>query len=74
MNEISGKVPFWLKSAIAFLSIAMVIQIYPLAIASGSVPGCAGYTKLSARLLLWVCRSLVNREVAIDVRIRNRLC
>ena len=38
MNEISSKVPFRLKSAIAFLSIAMVIQVYAFAIASGSVP------------------------------------
>src|SRR5882724_522688 len=38
MNKISSKVPLRLKSAIAFLSIAVVIQVYPLAIASGSVP------------------------------------
>lgn len=39
MNEISNKILLKLKSAIAFLFIAVVIQLYPLAVASGSVPG-----------------------------------
>jgi len=50
MNEISGKVR--LKSAIAFLSIAVVIQIYLLAIASGSVPGTSVETiQLQSKLV-----------------------
>src|SRR2546421_7198061 len=54
MNEISGKVPFRLKSAIAFLSIAVVIQVYPLATPTcrGSVSGTSVETiQLQSNLL-----------------------
>ena len=54
MNEISGKVPFRLKSAIAFLSIAVVIQVYPLATPTcrGSVSGTSVETiQLQSKLL-----------------------
>jgi S-formylglutathione hydrolase FrmB len=52
MNEISAKVPFRLKSAIAFLSIAVVIQVYPLATASGSVSGASVETiELQSKLV-----------------------
>src|SRR5437764_3758886 len=52
MNEISSKVPLRLKSAIAFLSIAVVIQVYPLAIASGSVSAASVETiQLQSKLV-----------------------
>ena len=52
MNEISGKVSLRLKSAIAFLSIAVVIQVYPLATASGSVSGASVETiQLQSKLV-----------------------
>src|SRR5882762_10652879 len=52
MNEISGKVPFRLKGTIAFLSIAVVTQVYPLAIASGSVPATSVETiQLQSKLV-----------------------
>src|SRR2546423_2157934 len=54
MNEISGKVPFRLKSAIAFLSIAAIIQVYPLATPTcrGSVSGTSVETiQLQSKLL-----------------------
>ena len=52
MNKISSKVPLRLKSAIAFLSIAVVIQVYPLAIASGSVPATSVETiQLQSKLV-----------------------
>src|SRR5881227_2594429 len=52
MNEISGKVPLRLKSAIGFLSIAVVIQVYPLAITSGSVPATSVETiQLQSKLV-----------------------
>ncbi|HEX7722307.1 MAG TPA: alpha/beta hydrolase family protein [Pyrinomonadaceae bacterium] len=52
MNEISSKVPLRLKSPLAFLFIAVVIQVYPLAIASGSVPAASVETiQLQSKLV-----------------------
>lgn len=52
MNEISSKVQLRMKSAIALLSIAVVIQVYPLATASGSVSGASVETiQLQSKLV-----------------------
>jgi len=66
MNEISSKVPFRLMHVIAFLFIAAFIQVYPRAIASGSVTNPDYVSKASVETIQLQSK-LVNATLPYNV-------